>query len=51
MNIISFHSFYVWHTDEEYKYFENDEDKTLLENIEKINKYDLNSKKKNRNHR
>ena len=45
MNIIRFHSFYAWHTDGEYKYFENDEDKKLLENLNKFNKYDLYSKK------
>ena len=44
MNIIRFHSFYAWHTDGEYKYFENDKDKTLLKNIKKFNKYDLYSK-------
>ena len=45
MNIIRFHSFYAWHTDGEYKYFESIDDEKLLQNIKKFNKYDLYSKK------
>lgn len=45
MNIIRFHSFYAWHTDGDYKYFENQYDNVLLDNIKKFNKYDLYSKK------
>lgn len=45
MNVIRFHSFYAWHTDNEYKYFESEDDKKTLENIKKFNNYDLYSKK------
>lgn len=45
LNIIRFHSFYAWHTEGEYKYFETEDDKKTLENIKKFNKYDLYSKK------
>lgn len=45
MNIIRYHSFYSWHTENEYKYFENNSDNELLKNVQLFNKYDLYSKR------
>ena len=45
LNIIRYHSFYPWHTENEYKYFENESDKHMLEDIRNFNQYDLYSKK------
>lgn len=44
MNIIRFHSFYPWHTYGEYRYFMEDKDYQLLENVNDFNQYDLYSK-------
>ena len=44
LDIIRFHSFYPWHTEGEYKYFMNDNDKNILNDILNFNQYDLYSK-------
>ena len=44
INIIRFHSFYPWHTANDYHYFMNETDKELLEDVLKFNQYDLYSK-------
>ena len=43
-DIIRYHSFYPWHTEGEYKYFMNEEDKETLRNIIGFNDFDLYSK-------
>ena len=42
--MLRFHSFYAWHRQDAYKYFENDKDKAMLEWVRKFNPYDLYSK-------
>lgn len=42
--IIRYHSFYPWHTHNEYKYFMNKDDYILLEEVRNFNKFDLYSK-------
>ena len=44
LNLIRFHSFYSWHTDNEYKYFEREEDQELLSLVKDFNSFDLYSK-------
>lgn len=44
LNMIRYHSFYSWHTEGDYKYFMKEKDKELLEDVKKLNKYDLYSK-------
>ena len=44
INIIRFHSFYPWHTGNDYNHFMNEKDKELLQNVLSFNKYDLYSK-------
>ena len=44
MNIIRFHSFYPWHTHNEYSHFMNQKDYEILEDIKKFNEFDLYSK-------
>ena len=43
-DIIRYHSFYPWHTHNEYTYFMNDKDYLILDNIKDFNQYDLYSK-------
>ena len=43
-NIIRFHSFYPWHTYNEYRYFMNENDEEMLNDIIDFNSYDLYSK-------
>ncbi len=42
--MLRFHSFYPWHRQEAYKYFENEKDKAMLPWVRKFNPYDLYSK-------
>ena len=42
--MLRFHSFYAWHRQGAYKYFENEKDKAMLEWVQKFNPYDLYSK-------
>ena len=49
LDIIRFHSFYPWHTEGEYKYFMNDNDKNILNDILNFNQYDLYSKEDDTN--
>lgn len=42
--IIRFHSLYLWHTENEYFYFENEKDKEMKNWVKKFNKYDLYTK-------
>ena len=44
LDIIRYHSFYPWHTENDYYYFMNEKDKTTLKNIKKFNEFDLYSK-------
>ena len=44
MNIIRYHSFYPWHSNNEYMYLMDNEDETTLKNVRLFNKYDLYSK-------
>ena len=44
LNIIRYHSFYPWHTQNEYKDFMKREDYTILEDVRKFNEFDLYSK-------
>ena len=39
-----YHSFYPWHTNNEYHYFMNETDKDILTNVLDFNQYDLYSK-------
>ena len=47
MNIIRYHSFYPWHSNNEYMYLMDNEDKTTLKDVRLFNKYDLYSKEDN----
>jgi len=47
MNIIRYHSFYPWHSNNEYMYLMDNEDETTLKNVRLFNKYDLYSKEDN----
>ncbi len=42
--MLRFHSFYPWHRQGAYKYFENDKDQAMLPWVQKFNPYDLYSK-------
>lgn len=42
--IIRFHSLYLWHYENEYNYFENDEDKKMKKWVQLFQKYDLYTK-------
>ena len=42
--MLRYHSFYPWHRQNAYKYFENERDKAMLEWVRKFNPYDLYSK-------
>ena len=42
--MLRFHSFYAWHRQDAYKYFENEKDKAMLPWVRKFNPYDLYSK-------
>ncbi|CAO3591097.1 unnamed protein product [Absidia cylindrospora] len=42
--IIRFHSFYAWHTSDEYTWFMNDEDHQMMKWVKQFNQYDLYSK-------
>ena len=44
LNIIRYHSFYPWHTNNEYHHFMNKNDKETLNNVLDFNQYDLYSK-------
>ena len=44
MDIIRFHSFYPWHTYDEYSYFMEKGDEEIKRNVLKLNDYDLYSK-------
>ena len=44
LDIIRYHSFYPWHTENDYYYFMNEKDKTTLKNIKIFNEFDLYSK-------
>lgn len=47
MNIIRYHSFYPWHTEDSYTHFMNDSDHVLLKDVKNFNKFDLYSKQDN----
>ena len=47
MNIIRYHSCYPWHSNNEYMYLMDKEDKTTLKDVRLFNKYDLYSKEDN----
>ena len=42
--MIRFHSFYPWHTGNDYKYFMKDGDEEILKDVHLLNNYDLYSK-------
>ena len=44
LDIIRYHSFYPWHTGNDYYHFMNEKDKNVLKNILMFNKFDLYSK-------
>ncbi len=44
LNIIRYHSFYPWHSHNEYRHFMKDSDYEILENVNKFNEFDLYSK-------
>lgn len=44
LDIIRYHSFYPWHSNDEYKNFMKDDDYKILEDVKKFNQYDLYSK-------
>jgi inositol oxygenase len=44
MDMIRYHSFYPWHTSNEYTHLTKPEDVETLENVRNLNKYDLYSK-------
>ena len=44
LNMIRFHSFYPWHSCNNYRQFMNPKDYKLLENVRDLNQYDLYSK-------
>lgn len=49
MDVIKYHSFYPWHTDNKYHQFMNEKDKITLENVRKFNIFDLYSKEDDTN--
>lgn len=44
MDLIRYHSFYPWHTNNEYRQFMNDKDFLTLQNVQDFNGFDLYSK-------
>ena len=44
LDVIRYHSFYPWHTEQEYKHFMNEKDKETLQNVLEFNNFDLYSK-------
>ena len=44
LDIIRYHSFYPWHTGNDYYYFMNEKDKETLKNVRLFNQFDLYSK-------
>ena len=42
--VIRYHSFYPWHSFNEYQHFMKNEDYNLLKDVQNFNKYDLYSK-------
>lgn len=44
LNVIRYHSFYPWHTENEYKQFMNTKDQETLKNVLEFNNFDLYSK-------
>jgi inositol oxygenase len=44
LNIIRYHSFYPWHSNNEYHHFMNENDKETLNNVLDFNQYDIYSK-------
>tara|TARA_B100002051_G_scaffold275870_1_gene321361 strand:+ start:224 stop:1000 length:777 start_codon:yes stop_codon:yes gene_type:complete len=44
LDIIRYHSFYPWHSNNEYHHFMNENDKEILNNVLDFNQYDLYSK-------
>lgn len=49
MDIIRYHSFYPWHTENEYQYFMKESDKEILKNVNEFNNFDLYSKEDDTN--
>ena len=49
LKIIRYHSFYPWHTYNEYKQFMVDSDYNILKNVKEFNQFDLYSKEDNTN--
>tara|TARA_B100001287_G_C22634830_1_gene506991 strand:- start:588 stop:1298 length:711 start_codon:yes stop_codon:yes gene_type:complete len=49
LKIIRYHSFYPWHTYNEYKQFMVDSDYDILKNVKEFNQFDLYSKEDNTN--
>jgi inositol oxygenase len=47
VDIIRFHSFYPWHTGNDYKYLMKESDNYVLESVRHFNQFDLYSKKDN----
>jgi inositol oxygenase len=47
MDVIRYHSFYPWHTNNEYRQFMNDKDFVTLQNVREFNNFDLYSKEDN----
>lgn len=48
LNMIRYHSFYPWHREGAYKYFEDESDKDALRDVLAFNPYDLYSKSDSR---
>jgi len=48
LNMIRYHSFYPWHRERAYTYFESEEDKQALKDVLAFNPYDLYSKSDSR---
>ena len=44
MKVIRYHSFYPWHTYNEYKQFMNENDNQILKDVNEFNQFDLYSK-------
>ena len=44
LNMIRYHSFYPWHREGAYKYFESEADQQALQDVLAFNPYDLYSK-------
>lgn len=44
MKVIRYHSFYPWHTYNEYKHFMTKDDEEILKNVNEFNRFDLYSK-------